>query len=210
MPVETFYSTSAVAVGSVFGGDVGVGASTWTDVANAGGQVDSVVTTFSPPSLANNNWVSQNIEFGDWVWDGDGTSTISARMSALATLVGLTPRIFAISTPAGILVYGRVRSAQTNASAGVREGGFTLPSSAGSSVDMNSGGNPIFGGRAGTPIAAADLRGANFKIMTGFLQANDNGGAGRTPSVDAMRLIISWDEPARGSNRLAIATGIGI
>lgn len=209
MPIETFYSTSAVAVGSAFGGDVGVGASTWVSVANAAGQVDSVLTTLGAAATGT-NWITENIEFGDWVWDGDGTSTISARMSALATLVGLTPRIFATSTPAGILVYGRVRSAQTNASAGAREGGFTLPTVAGNSVDMNSGGNPIFGGRAGTPIVAADLRGANFKVMAGFFQSNNNGGAGRTPSVDAMRLIISWDEPVRGANRLAIATGIGL
>lgn len=209
MPIETFYSTSAVAVGTTFGGDVGVGASTWVSVGNAAGQVDSALTTFAAPATVA-SWISENIEFGGWVWDGDGTSSISARMSALATLLGLTPRIFAVSAPSGILVYGRVRSAQTNASAGTREGGFTLPTVAGSSVDMNSGGNPIFGGRAGTPIASADLRGANFKIMAGFLQADNNGGAGRTPSVDAMRLIISWDEPVRGSNRLAIATGIGI
>lgn len=194
MPSATFYATTCTASASAFGGDVGVGATTWNGTeGNAAGPVD---TTYATPAaaLTGTSWAINNLLFSDWVNQDDATSTISQLIPASATLTGLSVGIWAYSDAAGILAYGRVNSALTNASAGTREGGFTLSTAPLALLSMNSGSslNGIFGNRVSTPITVADIRGSNFKIVMGLLQNDNNGGAGRKPFIDAMYITATW------------------
>lgn len=194
MPSATFYATTCTASASAFGGDVGVGATTWNGTeGNAAGPVD---TTYATPAaaLTGTSWAINNLLFSDWVNQDDATSTISQLIPASATLTGLSVGIWAYSDAAGILAYGRVNSALTNASAGTREGGFTLSTAPLALLSMNSGAslNGIFGNRVSTPITVADIRGSNFKIVMGLLQNDNNGGAGRKPFIDAMYITATW------------------
>lgn len=194
MPSATFYATTCTASASAFGGDVGVGATTWNGTeGNAAGPVD---TTYATPAaaLTGTSWVINNLLFSDWVNQDDATSTISQLIPASATLTGLSVGIWAYTDVAGILAYGRVNSALTNASAGTREGGFTLSTAPLALLSMNSGAslNGIFGNRVSTPITVADIRGSNFKIVMGLLQNDNNGGAGRKPFIDAMYITATW------------------
>ncbi len=193
MPTATFYATNVTASASVFGGDVGVGATTWNGTeGNAAGPVDTTYATPAAP-LTGTSWVINNLIFANWINEADATSTISQTIPETATLTGLSVGIWAYSDVAGILAYGRVNSARTNASAGTREGGFTLSTAPLALLSMNSSGNVIFGNRASTPIVVSDLRGADFKIVMGLLQNNNNGGAGRTPFIDAMYVTATWE-----------------
>ena len=99
--------------------------------------------------------------------------------------------VWAYTDVAGILVYGRLRSGVTNASAGTREGGFSLSTSPIALLSLNSGSslNGIFGNRAGTPIVMADLFGPNFGIVVGFYQSD---ATLRKPFVDAMYITATW------------------
>lgn len=193
MPSATFYATNVTAAASVFGGDVGFGATTWNGTeGNAAGPVDASYAT-PAAALTGTSWVINNLVFANWIYDSDAASTISQVIPASATLTALSVGIWAYSDVAGILAYGRVNSAQTNASAGTREGGFTLSTAPLALLSMNSSGNVIFGNRASTPITVADIRGANFKIVMGLLQNNNNGGVGRKPFIDAMYVTATWN-----------------
>jgi hypothetical protein len=193
MPTATFYATNVTASASVFGGDVGVGATTWNGTeGNAAGPVDTSYATPAAP-LTGTSWVINNLVFGTWINEADATSTISQTIPETATLTGLSVGIWAYTSVAGLLAYGRVNSARTNASAGTREGGFTLSTAPLALLSMNSSGNVIFGNRASTPIVVSDIRGADFKIVMGLLQNDNNGGAGRTPFVDAMYVTATWE-----------------
>lgn len=195
MPSATFYATNVTASASAFGGDVGVGVTTWNGTeGNAAGPVD---TTYATPAaaLTGTSWVINNLVFADWINEADATSTISETIPASAVLTGLSVGIWAYTDVAGILAYGRVNSAVTNASAGTREGGFSLSTAPLALLSMNSGSslNGIFGNRVSTPITVADVRGANFKIVMGLLQNDNNGGVGRKPFVDAMYITATWN-----------------
>lgn len=193
MPSATFYATNVTASASVFGGDVGVGATTWNGTeGNAAGPVD---TTYATPAAASTNtlWLINNLIFANWINAADGTSTISDTIPATGVLTALSVGIWAYTDVAGIQAYGRINSAVTNASIGTREGGFTLSTAPLALLSMNSSGNAIFGNRASTPVVAADLRGSNFRIVMGLLQLNDNGGVGRKPFIDAMYITATWD-----------------
>jgi hypothetical protein len=189
MPTATFYATNVTASASAFGGDVGVGVTTWNGTeGNAAGPVD---TTYATPAAGSSEtpWLINNLVFGTWINEADAASTISQTIPETATLTALSVGIWAYTDVAGILAYGRVNSAVTNASAGTREGGFSLSTSPLSLLSMNSSGNVIFGNRASTPIVTADLRGANFRIVMGLLQSAGT----RKPFIDAMYVTATWE-----------------
>lgn len=195
MPSATFYATNVTSSASAFGGDVGVGVTTWNGTeGNAAGPVD---TTYATPAAASTEtpWLINNLVFGSWINEADGASTISQTIPSTAVLTALSVGIWAYTDVAGILAYGRVNSAVTNASAGTREGGFSLSTAPLALLSMNSGSslNGIFGNRVSTPITVADVRGANFKIVMGLLQNDNNGGVGRKPFVDAMYITATWN-----------------
>lgn len=190
MPSATFYATNVTASASVFGGDVGVGATTWNGTeGEAAGPVD---TTYATPAaaIATASWMINNLIFADWINEADAVSTISETIPPAAVLTALSVGIWAYTDVSGILAYGRVNSAQTNASAGAREGGFSLSTAPLALLSMNSSGNVIFGSRASNPIVTADLRGSNFKIVMGLLNST---AVARKPFIDAMYITATWN-----------------
>jgi hypothetical protein len=194
MPSATFYATSCAEGGSTFGGDVGVGTTTWNSTAgNAAGPKDTTYATplagtapASPP-----NWLTKNLVFSSFVNAQDAATTIAQNIPTTATLTGLDVGLWAYTDVTGILAYARVNSAATNASAGTREGGFSLSTSPISLLSLVSGAsvNGIFGNRLATPIVAADLIGPNFGIVVGFYSGD---ATLRKPFIDAMYITATW------------------
>lgn len=192
MPSDTFYATNVTASAATFGGDVGVGATTWNGTeGEAAGPVDSTYAT-PAAAISTASWMINNLIFADWINEADAASTITQTIPESATLTGLSVGIWAYSDVNGIGAYGRVNSAKTNASAGTREGGFTLSTAPLALLSMNSGSslNGIFGNRVSTPITLADIRGANFKIVMGLLNAS---AVARKPFIDAMYITVTWN-----------------
>ena len=192
MPSATFYATNVTASAATFGGDVGVGATTWNGTeGNAAGPVDSTYAT-PAAAISTASWMINNLIFADWINEADAASTITQTIPESATLTGLSVGIWAYSDVNGIGAYGCVNSAQTNASAGTREGGFTLSTAPLALLSMNSVSslNGIFGNRVSTPITLADIRGANFKIVMGLFNAS---AVARKPFIDAMYITVTWN-----------------
>ena len=208
MPSTTFYATACAEGGATFGGDVGVGTTTWNSTAgNAAGAKDTTYATQAAGTAPGTppNWLTTNLVFSSFVNAEDGVRTVAQCIPASATLTALDVGVWAYTDVTGLLAYGRIRSAVTNASAGTREGGFSLSTSPITLLSMNSSGNPIFGHRTSTPVVMADLIGPNLGFVVGVYSGD---ATLRKPFFDAMYITATWVADgfrSRGGRPIGIA-----